>query len=110
MAIHDRVRYRPNVAGILRDRNGKILVGERLKTRGAWQFPQGGVDEGESPREALHRELEEEIGVTRSLYQVVEERGDYRYEFIGGRLKYGIYGGRSRPTSSAISWEKRTKS
>ena len=41
------VKYRPNVAGILCDGNGKILVGERLKHEGAWQFPQGGVDEGE---------------------------------------------------------------
>lgn len=90
------VKYRPNVAGILRDRKGKILVGERLKHRGAWQFPQGGVDEGESLRKALYRELEEEIGVTRDLYKVVCERGGYRYEFVEGRLKFGTYGGQEQ--------------
>ncbi len=90
------VKYRPNVAGILRDRNGKILVAERLNYPGAWQFPQGGVDQGEDLREALYRELEEEIGVGRERYQVVEERGGYRYEFVNGRLKFGIYGGQEQ--------------
>ena len=90
------VKYRPNVAGILCDGNGKILVGERLKHEGAWQFPQGGVDKGESLREALHRELEEEIGVSPDLYEIIEERGGYRYEFSGGRLKFGTYGGQEQ--------------
>ena len=89
-------KYRPNVAGILRNSKGKVLVGERLGKDGAWQFPQGGVDEGETPLEALYRELEEEIGVTRELYTVVEQRGGYRYKFADGRLKFGTYGGQEQ--------------
>ena len=42
---------------------GFILVAERSNIRGAWQFPQGGVDPGEGLEEALFREIEEEIGV-----------------------------------------------
>ena len=88
--------YRPNVAAILQNAKGKILVCERLKPDGAWQFPQGGVDKGESHLEALYRELEEEIGVKPDLYEVTEERGGYRYDFADGRLKFGKYGGQEQ--------------
>ena len=60
--------FRPNVAGlILREQDGQvqILLGERHDTPGAWQWPQGGLDDGESPENGLMRELKEEIGVTR---------------------------------------------
>jgi len=60
--------FRPNVAGlILRRHEGRIqiLLGERHDTPGAWQWPQGGLDEGEAPEDGLYRELKEEIGVTK---------------------------------------------
>jgi len=63
---HDRFvkhgRYRPNVAGILQREDGKILVAERAEIPEAWQFPQGGIDAGETPAEAARRELKEETG------------------------------------------------
>jgi len=90
------ILYRPNVAAILRKPTGEILVAERLTVDNAWQFPQGGVDDGESMTEALVRELEEEIGVTANLITVVREKGGYRYAFPKGRLKYGIYGGQEQ--------------
>lgn len=58
--------FRRNVAAlILRagSQGPEILLGERDDTPGAWQWPQGGVDKGESPDEALLREMGEEIGV-----------------------------------------------
>ena len=56
--------FRPNVAGLLLRRNGsQILLGERFDTPGCWQWPQGGLDPGESPEEGLRRELAEEIGI-----------------------------------------------
>ena len=84
--------YRSNVAGILRNPEGRILVCERLEVEGAWQFPQGGVDEGESLEEALRRELWEEIGVVPEDYRIVETRGPYRYLFGDGRRKRGYHG------------------
>ncbi len=58
--------YRPNVAAIILSPSYpsacEIFIGERSDIAGAWQFPQGGIDEGETPKEALYRELEEEIG------------------------------------------------
>jgi len=59
------ILYRPNVAAILMDTEDRLFVAERINIKGAWQFPQGGIDEGEDAETALFRELAEEIGVTR---------------------------------------------
>lgn len=85
--------YRSNVAAILIDANGKILVAERIDYRGSWQFPQGGVDKGEDLIGALRREVEEELGLKPWLYQLVACRTGYRYKFPKGRVKKGIYCG-----------------
>ncbi len=89
--------YRPNVAAILRDPgSGRIFIGERIDHPGSWQFPQGGVDKGEDLITALHREVEEEIGVGRNLYDLVACRTDYRYKFPNGKLKKGKYCGQNQ--------------
>ena len=88
--------YRPNVAAILVNQEDRIFVAERINIRGAWQFPQGGIDEGEDAETALFRELAEEIGVSRERLQVLERRDGYRYAFTKNRLKYGIYGGQEQ--------------
>jgi putative (di)nucleoside polyphosphate hydrolase len=92
----EAIVYRPNVAAILQRANGDIFVAERINIKGAWQFPQGGIDDGENAEQALFRELEEEIGVKRDLLQIVQKREGYRYAFTKGRLKYGIYGGQEQ--------------
>lgn len=90
--IEHALKYRENVAGILRDAAGRILICERLGMPGAWQFPQGGIDEGETPKQALERELREEIGVKPRHYRVLDRRGPYRYLYGNGRLKKGCHG------------------
>ena len=92
----EAIVYRPNVAAILQRENGDIFVAERINIKGAWQFPQGGIDSGENAETALFRELEEEIGVKRELLQIIQRRDGYRYAFSKGRLKYGIYGGQEQ--------------
>lgn len=61
--------YRPNVAAIIVSsaypEERQIFIAERNDLVGVWQFPQGGIDEGESPQEALFRELKEEIGTNK---------------------------------------------
>jgi putative (di)nucleoside polyphosphate hydrolase len=86
------MKYRANVAGILRNAAGQILVCERLNNNGAWQFPQGGIDEGETAEQGLIRELWEEIGVRAEHIRIVERRGPYRYLFGNGRTKKGYNG------------------
>ena len=59
--------------------NGSLLICERWTIPGAWQFPQGGVDDGESADEALFREVREEIGLRPEHYEVLAMRDGYRY-------------------------------
>lgn len=58
--------YRPNVAAVILSskypEKCEFFVAHRSDMKNAWQFPQGGIDVGETPREALRRELLEEIG------------------------------------------------
>ena len=86
------MNYQPNVAAILRNPAGEILIGERVAVAGAWQFPQGGVDAGESHEEAIGRELWEEIGVLPEHYEMREKRGPYYYLFPPGVTKRGHNG------------------
>ncbi len=79
--------YQQNVAGILRRRDGKILICERATIRGAWQFPQGGVDAGETTAQALVRELGEEISLEPGDFKIVSQRDGYRYLFPGGKKR-----------------------
>ena len=54
--------YRANVGIILANADGRLLLGGRVGNKG-WQFPQGGMHAGESPEEAMFRELQEEVGL-----------------------------------------------
>jgi len=84
--------YRPAVAAILQDRSGRILICERADTSGAWQFPQGGIETGETPVAALMREVLEEISLPRTAYSISSVRGPYRYRFPAGLTKKGFRG------------------
>ncbi|GAB3312263.1 RNA pyrophosphohydrolase [Haliea atlantica] len=72
--------FRPNVGIILANDAGQLLWARRVGGRDAWQFPQGGINRGESPEQALYRELEEEVGLTPDAVRVVSvTRGWLRY-------------------------------
>lgn len=62
----EKKKYRPNVAAIIVSSKYpsccEFFIAQRNDMKGVWQFPQGGIDDGESPKEALFRELKEEIG------------------------------------------------
>lgn len=72
--------FRPNVGIILANDAGQLLWARRIGGRDAWQFPQGGINRGESPEEALYRELQEEVGLTADAVRLVAvTRGWLRY-------------------------------
>lgn len=73
------VRYRPNVAALIVNTDGNLLICERANMPGAWQFPQGGVDDGESMEQALYREVCEEVGIEKTNYEIIDRREGYRY-------------------------------
>lgn len=76
----DREGYRPNVGIVLANDRGQVLWARRVGGRDAWQFPQGGINRGESPEQALYRELEEEIGLSPDAVEVLAvTRGWLRY-------------------------------
>ncbi|QEW05202.1 RNA pyrophosphohydrolase [Nitrincola iocasae] len=58
----DAEGFRPNVGIILVNSLGQVLWARRVG-QDAWQFPQGGIQQDESPEQAMYRELEEEIGL-----------------------------------------------
>jgi putative (di)nucleoside polyphosphate hydrolase len=62
----DHLPYRPCVGLCLFNADGKVFVGERLDSKGAWQMPQGGIDAGEDIVTAAFRELKEEIGTDKA--------------------------------------------
>ena len=58
----DREGYRPNVGIILLNQNNEVFWAKRIREK-SWQFPQGGIQRGENPTQAMYRELHEEIGL-----------------------------------------------
>jgi len=59
--------YRPCVGIMLFNKNGEVFVGKRIdQTVEGWQMPQGGIDDGETPRQAALRELLEEVGTDKA--------------------------------------------
>lgn len=60
--------YRKNVGIVVFNSKGEVLTGERIQFPGAWQFPQGGIDDGEEPLFAAKRELYEEVGIKDAIF------------------------------------------
>lgn len=67
--------YRPCVGLCLFNHDGLVFVGERIDSRGAWQMPQGGIDDGEDIITAAYRELKEEIGTDKAdIIKIAEQK------------------------------------
>jgi putative (di)nucleoside polyphosphate hydrolase len=76
----DREGFRPNVGIILLNQRNQVFWGKRIRTH-SWQFPQGGIKYGETPEQAMFRELQEEIGLRPEHVRIVARTRDWlRYE------------------------------
>ena len=62
--------FRAGVGAVIFNPRGQVLLLERANVPGAWQFPQGGLDEGETPVEGARREAEEETGIPASALRL----------------------------------------
>ncbi|MHA7815911.1 MAG: RNA pyrophosphohydrolase [Pseudohaliea sp.] len=76
----DAQGFRPNVGIVIANDHGQLLWARRVGGRDAWQFPQGGINRGEKPEQALYRELEEEVGLGPEAVEIMAcTRGWLRY-------------------------------
>ncbi len=96
--------YRPCVGIMLLNRHGLVWMGRRFEKQNDdgvgkwWQMPQGGIDKGEDPQEAVLRELAEETAVT-SAHIIEEAPGWYTYdlpEHLIGKSWGGKYRGQKQ--------------
>ena len=75
-AVIDAEGYRANVGIILSRPDGRLLWARRV-SRAGWQFPQGGLQPGESAEEAMYRELGEEVGLAQEQVQLLGGTRDW---------------------------------
>lgn len=90
--------YRPCAGIMLLNNKGKVFVARRIDTdTEAWQMPQGGIENGEDPKVAAIRELEEETGITQA--EIIAEYQDWlTYDLpdkLYGKVWKGRYGGQT---------------
>ena len=81
--------FRANVGVVVTDGRGRVLSLRRSGSSDAWQFPQGGLDEGEEPLEGALRELEEETGLSAEEVVVVDEHPDWLAYELPAHLRRG---------------------
>lgn len=86
----DAEGFRPNVGIILTNDVGQLFWARRVNGQDAWQFPQGGINEDETPQQALFRELYEEVGLTQEHVELIAcTRGWLRYRLPKRLIRQG---------------------
>ena len=68
----DQDGYRSNVAMVISNGRGEVFWAKRMGQK-AWQFPQGGIDQGETAKQALYRELYEEVGLEPGDVKIIQQ-------------------------------------
>ena len=97
MSADELAAYRPGVGILLVNAEGKAWVGRRIgmpARHSAWQMPQGGIDPGETPKQAALRELYEETGTDKA--EIVAETRDWLCYDLPASLTGAVWGGRYR--------------
>lgn len=85
----DSEGFRANVGIILSNADAKLLLGGRIGNKG-WQFPQGGMEKGESAEEAMYRELHEEVGLLEADVEILGTTSDWlRYRLPKKYVRQG---------------------
>ena len=112
----DSEGFRPNVGIIIANNRRQVLWAKRIR-QDAWQFPQGGIQQGESAEDALFRELNEEVGLSSGDVEILAcTKGWLRYRlprrlrrfgrsnFVGQKQKWFLL--RMRAADDAVTFDK----
>ncbi|WP_084493567.1 RNA pyrophosphohydrolase [Brackiella oedipodis] len=95
----DRQGYRPNVGIILLNQKNEVFWAKRIREN-SWQFPQGGINYGENPTQAMYRELYEELGLKPGHVRILARTRDWlRYNVPDNYIRRdsrGIYHGQKQ--------------
>ena len=92
----EQLPYRSCVGVMVVNKDGMVFAGRRCDTPDAWQMPQGGIDDGETPRDAALRELEEETSIARGRVALIAESADWIAYDLPHQLVPKIWKGRFR--------------
>ena len=85
----DSEGFRANVGIILSNAEGRLLLAGRVGSKG-WQFPQGGMMQGESAEEAMYRELKEEVGLDEAHVEVLGSTDEWlKYRLPDKYMRHG---------------------
>ena len=93
------MNLRQNAAAVIENSEGLILACERRNIKGAWQVPQGGIDEGESAEEAVLREVREETGIDSKFLKILAKSSKVSYLFphtVSWKSNKGKYDGQEQ--------------
>ena len=86
--------FRKGIGVFLINTNNQLWVGKRIDFKNDyWQMPQGGIDNNESPRQAMIRELSEECGIKKN-YEILMELEEWLSYSLPSSLKKIVWGGR----------------
>ena len=83
----DQNGFRENVGIVLVNSNRDVFWGRRAGTS-FWQMPQGGIEKGETPKDAMLRELNEEVGLRPKHVEVIHRTNDWlHYRLPDSRVR-----------------------
>lgn len=83
----DENGLRANVGIIIINDENQVLWAKRTHLDNAWQFPQGGINEGETPEQAMYRELDEELGLTPEKVEILDESQQWYTYYLPKRFR-----------------------
>lgn len=89
----DLDKYRKCVGIMMLNNQGKVFVGQRFDSSiEAWQMPQGGIDAGETPEQAMQREIMEEVGTDK--FEIIHKSDEWLYYDLPIELQKVLWNGK----------------
>ncbi len=104
--IGKRLLLLPSVAAVIRNSEGKLLLQEKASGEG-WSLPAGAIEPGETPQEAITREVMEETGYTVSSTSILGVFGghEYRYTYPNGhQVEYVVTLFKCKVLGEQVPW------